>query len=118
MTTQLTFQDALFKGYKEFYFRKEVQDLTEDNFEKCWKKKRPVDDRDNLYLVNPELNYSMILNSEETIYRVTEDLRSGAYQDVVNSEAFKTWKKQTEKFVEAVKELTRTYQVTEIELIK
>lgn len=116
--TQLTFQDALFKGYKEFYFRKTIYDLTEEEFEKCWKKKRKEDDRDELYLVDPEKNYSMSIKPEEILYIATEELRSGAYQDVVESEAFKIWKKQTEKFVKEVSDLTRTYNVTEIELIK
>lgn len=116
--TQLTFQDALFKGYKEFSFRKTVYDLTEENVDKCWAKRKYEDGRDTLYLVDPELSYSMVLKPEEILYNATEDLRAGSYQDVCVSKEFQVWKKQTEKFVESLKDLTRTYNVTEIELIK
>lgn len=117
MSSRLTFQDALFQGYKQFCFRKKVQDLTEENYQHCRRQQRKEDERDMLFLVDPEVTSEMRLVPEEIIYIATEELHGGSYQGVIESEAFKKWKAETERFLQSVREITTTYNVTNIELV-
>jgi len=112
--TKLSFQDALLHGYKQYSFRSAIYDLTEANTQKHFKLQQPENEKDFLYLVDPDIDYSMTISPENVIYNATEDLHSGTYNIVTASDAFKLWKKQTEEFLTKIKETTMTFNVTNI----
>lgn len=111
---KLTLQEALFKDYTQFFFRKQAYDLNEKNLLECHKSKK---EDEKLFLIDPDISYEIQIIPEEVLYNATESLYSGCFDKVLVTKNFKTWKDQTEKFVEDIKEITKTFNVTDIELI-
>jgi len=112
--TRLTFQEAVLKGYTQFHFKGDVHDLNEKNYNSCIAQKS---DKNLMYLVDTDLNYSMKIIPEQVIYNATEDLFSGCYDKVTGSKEFRLWKKQTEDFLKSMESITTSYNVTDIELV-